>query len=206
MPNRTQTYLTSDWKIWTYQPTSTGFVLNVSKLDGPDVLGNSGTEFGTLQPLDCLITNLTINEGTSIDIFSVPSVSPPTLTATFIVDSFTNNELRNYYVGKRVFITHKNAQTFVDAAWGTNSVYFEGVIQDIQVACLPGEQFTSVTISAVSGHQNVFNTQVTITKDVAVNKGDLLDLYASPNPYYQISYGFSPYYWANNDTETKTVG
>lgn len=206
MADVTKTYLTSDWKIWTYQPTSTAFVLNVSKLNGADVLGNTGTETGTLKVLDCSISNLTITEGTNVDLFSVPSVSPPRLNATFIVDSFTNNQLRNYYINKRIYVTHKNAQTFEDAYWGTNSVYFEGVIEDVQVECLPGEQFTSVSIIAVSGHQNVFNTQVTITKDVAVNKGELLRLYASPNPYYRVSYSQSPYYFANNDTETKTVG
>jgi hypothetical protein len=206
MANRVATYLSKNWKLWTNQPTSGDFVLDISKLNGTDILGTGASGNGTFSSLEALIVELSISEGAEMSNFSSTSLNAPTLNAVLSFENFSVNDLRSLVIGKRIEVTYENAQTTVDPIYGKNSVYFQGFISSVDINLVPGDLVTSVSLQAVNAFANELNKQKTLTKDTSINKGEFFSLYLGADPNYPFFFTNSIYNFANNIAETKTIG
>lgn len=169
---KSRTYKSSDWSLWIDSPQSaTDFVLDVSTLNGTDTLAASTS---SIKKIDAEINQITLVDGTNPTNDVLYPIIPPQLTASLSVKNFELDYIRNFYIGKSIWLMLKNEQTYVDPIYGTNTVYFMGRITDFDVSINPGEDFSTVTLSASSIIGDYLNQLVTITQIVGQPLGAAL--------------------------------
>jgi len=201
MANKTRTYKPTDWSLWVDSPDDGTFVLDVSLLDGPDVLG---TTAGSMRKIDAEISQITLREGGDSSYDIIYSPTPPSLTATLSVKNFVVQDIRNYFIGKTIWLTLKNEQTYADPVYGTNTPYFFGIIRDFQVTVTPGSDFSVIELSASSKITDWLNTMVTVNKTLGLNKATLID--TASNALGMDIKLIDAYSFGLTEAETKTLG
>lgn len=196
----TRTYLATDWKLWTYQPQPGSFVLDFSQLNGTDVLGSVG---GSLVEAPYEVANITINEG------GVPSngmflpVTPSTLSVSFIVKDFTADVINSFYVGTSIYVTVK---PYVSPGTTLNDVpMFQGTIDSADVLVIPGEDYSTLTVTAVSLAGPTLNTLLGVTKNETTQKGSLIQS-AATSAGINIGVDAGVYHFKGTATESKSLG
>lgn len=205
MADKTQTYLTSDWNIWTYKPFDDRFILNFSELN--DATTPLSATDGSVEILDCLIGNIAINEGSPVNgIFN--SIGPATMSATLVVENFSTTDSRRFLVGSTIWVTLRNGQT-VDNTYlnlGKNTPYFMGRIRSFNVSVQPGSDIATINLECSSTTEDNLNTLISIDKDTTTPKFDLI--YYAIEPYgFQLSgSSANSFYFGNGDIEVKTYG
>lgn len=202
MANRIKTYQTTDWKIWTFQPTAGDFVLGESRLGGTDVLGATS---GSMQILDAEITSLTIQDGGQLSdgIFVRPV--PSTLDVTIQVKYFKMKESWKFSYGSPIWVTVANAETYDAQIYGKNTPMFFGKIVSFDALVQPGADFSTINITAISNSSTDLNTPLTITKNTSTDKSTKISSAATSSGIFNYI-PLSGYNFANTSTETKTYG
>jgi hypothetical protein len=195
----TKIYNSSDWQIFSYQPEPGSFVLDFSQLNGPDVLGNGSDG---LALADYEIGGISISEGADVDYGVIHNLQVSSMQVTFIVRDFTIDDINDFFVGTRIFARVNNGN-------GTLSPYsdmFDGIIDSVQVDVLPGEDFSTINVSAMSHATNVLNADLGITKNETDLKSVLVNnaLAASNITFYVADP--SDYNFKGTARESKTVG
>lgn len=168
MANKTRTYLSTDWQVWTQINPTGSFVLDFSVLDGTDVLASTG---GTMTVSTDKITNITISEGqpTYQGIFN--DLVPRTLTLSLLIKDFTPSVANKYLVNTPIWVTLKNEQTLSDSRFGKTSPQFIGTISSFVAEPATDSQFTSVTVTAISQTTTDLNQLVTIQQSSSTEMG-----------------------------------
>ena len=167
MADRTQTYETTDWQIWTYVPLAGSFVLDFSQLNGSDTLGATG---GSVVVQDVQITSMSITEGSPVSQGIFPEITPASMACNLIVSNFTSSISQNYLIGTPIWVTLKNAETYADTVYGKNTPMFMGRIRSFNVQVTPGSNIASINLEATSQTQDDLNVLMTILKDNIVYK------------------------------------
>lgn len=207
MANKTQTYSTSDWKIWTYQPFNNRFILDFNQLD--DASAPLSSTDGTIKTIDALIGGITITEGSSIDQGVFSNVQPASMTVSLLFKDFTAVDSRKFLVGSTIAASYRNAQTVENlmfgGLWGKTTPVFYGRISSFNVDIQPGSNFATVTIQANSYAQDNLNTQISFTKDTTTAKSALITSAANAKGI-AIGLEASAYNYANTVSESKTLG
>jgi hypothetical protein len=164
----TKTYKSEDWKLWTYRPQLGSFVLDFSQLDGPDVLGN-GTDGLVESNYD--LASAIITAGGEMGSAVIYPISPETAEITVNVKEFTIDVINEFYVGTLVELRLKNASPYIGLQ---QTIMFRGYITSAFVDVLPGEDFSTISISAINESQAKLNTNVGITKNETDLKSQLI--------------------------------
>jgi hypothetical protein len=172
MATTTKTYSSADWKLWTYRPQSGSFVLDFSQLDGTDVLGD-GTD--GLAYLGYQIAELNISSGGSPDYAVAHSMNPTTATITINRKDFTSVIMNDFLVGSEILLSLDSPSLFSNPY----AYMFSGVIESANVLVIPGEDFSTITISARAFSSLQLNTDVGLEKDETTNKSTLIKNAAS---------------------------
>jgi hypothetical protein len=209
MADRTQTYLTSDWKIWTYVPAPGSFILDFSQLN--DSATPLSATNGTIEPLEALIAGITIREGSEISegIFSQPT--PASMSVNLIIENFTATDANKFLVGGDIWATYLNAET-VDNEWnnlGKNTPVFMGRISNFNVQLTPASNYANINIESNSKTQDWLNTLVPITKNTTAAKTTLINDWLVANIGTLISNRgqfSSDFTFASTNTEIKSLG
>jgi hypothetical protein len=156
-----RTYKTTDWKVWIYTPVSGKFRLDFSALDGFDVL--SSTE-GSLQEVALPIEQITITEGSPLNLNAITDLVPATASISLRTQGFTKSTMLEYYVGKKIAITVANADTAVThSVFGQATPMFIGYITDANLSFNPYDTFQTINIQAQDSLQYVLNTPMAVT-------------------------------------------
>lgn len=181
MPEGTKIYKASDWSIWTYVPEPYSFILDFDLLNY-EWLGSSG---GSLQPVEAGISNIILQEGSTINQGLFSEITPATLTAELIIENFTVLDGDKFLVGSEIALYLENATpeepyipiiisptTYVYR--DTKTLFFEGHIDSFNVELEPGSDFATIAISAVSKSSNDLNTLIGVEKDTVTPKNTLI--------------------------------
>jgi hypothetical protein len=205
MADKRRIYKTSDWSIWTESPSSlNNFVLDVSKLNGSDVLGSAEN---TIKNINAEIVSITISDGGDMEQGIFTPINPMSMIAVLNVKNFVYPEIKNYYIGKNIWAMLKNAQTYSDPVYGLNTPMFTGVISSFDVSVEPGEDFATIIVQAVSKTENYLNTQITINKSIGNSRSENLTSSVLDSPYDFGVISFDDYWtWGTVETETRTLG
>lgn len=207
MAERTRTYSSSDWSIWTYVPEEDSFVLDYSVLDGSDVLGTTG---GSLVQSDVKITEMTITEGTEVqDGFWTP-VTPSSLQVGLLFDDFDLSISRQFLNGQDISVTIKNEQDNPDPTYGLNTLMFKGKISSFNAMPEPGTTIVNAMVTANSDLFWQLNTQVNIDTRTDQWMGEQIEIAAAlvGIPIYsdQIVIGAGPYQFGEARNVIRTLG
>jgi hypothetical protein len=205
MADKTITYLTSDWKIWTYQPFDSRFILDFSQLDDANT-PLSGTE-GSVKALDAMINSLTISEGSAVNQGIFSQITPASLDVTLIIENFTASDSQQFFVGADIWATYRNAATSDNSylSLGKNTPAFMGKIRSFTVTIEPGSNFASVNISATSYNEDNLNTVISVAKDTTTDKSVLISNAAAVKNIV-VQPAASNYHFATSTAESKTLG
>lgn len=201
MADRTKVYKTSDWKVWTQTPATGAFVLDVSQLDGPDVLGSSAS--APYRMLDVEIASISIQEGCTMEWLD-SEIQFPTASVSFLYKEFDLQIRKELFLGKRIAITLENAQTTADLNWGFNTPIFLGLIDDVSITVLPGQDLVDVSLNASTYNGQYLNFQYPLPKSIGANKASLLAAYLS-SPSFRL-YLSGDYTYGKTETVEDTVG
>ena len=204
MANRTQTYLTSDWNIWTYVPEPGSFILDFSQLNGTDVLGTTG---GSVEILNGKISNISLVEGGAMSQGIFADISPAGLQVSMLVENFLVTDSKKFLAGSEIWLTYKNAETLPDAIYGLNTPIFIGRIRSFDVDVTPGTNLSTISISATSFTEDDLNVLVSVSKNTVEPKFYYIaeGLFNAGITNYQKVSG-DTYNFANTVTEVKTYG
>jgi hypothetical protein len=160
-------YKSEYWKLWTYQPQPGSFVLDFSQLDGPAVLGDGSDG---LAVSSYSVSELSISSGGTMDTSVIYPLEPTTAQITVNVKDFTIDVMNDFFVGTEILLSVDSPGTLA-----TPYAYiFSGVIDSANVAVIPGEDFSTITISARAFSSLQLNTDVGLTKDETNNKSFLI--------------------------------
>lgn len=193
-----RTYLATDWKLWTYQPQPGSFVLDFSQLNGTDVLGD-GSDGLAVSSYD--VAGVSISEGGDMTDGVVHSLSPTTATITVNVKDFTTSMMNDFYVGTGIFLALTNPSGY----FNSYSWMFYGRIDSASVSVIPGEDYSTITISATAFSANQLNTDIGITKDETTAKSTLIST-AATSVGTSMALDTSAYNYKGTATEGKSVG
>jgi hypothetical protein len=205
MANRTMVYKPSNWNLYIFQPESGSFVLNFSQLDGIDVLG---TNSGFMSPIFGF-TQITLSEGGEVSQGLFPQLSLPTLNVTLQIKNFEIGRIRDFYIGKEIRLSLTHPPGYNDSVYGDQTPIFFGIIDGFDVQLIPGENYSSVTLSASSKLQSMLNSLLAITKATTPDRGTIMQTSSSAAGFNQTGKIFSAssrYNFANTVTETKPIG
>jgi len=213
MATKSRTYLPTDWQVWTYVPVAGKFRLDFSALNGTDVLGGA-TDIGSIQVLPLRISSIELNDGAPVNqgVFSAFNAGTMDLSAQLLEwDSTTVNELYN---GKQIFLTLKNEATNSHPIFGTNTVFFIGQIDSLNITVDPLNSITNLTITATDIASAAVNLPVAIAKSTTTGKAaQLTSAFTAARDAGQISpylsfalYGFLGAVYEANVTESKSFG
>jgi hypothetical protein len=191
-------YKSSDWKLWTYQPQPGSFVLDFSQLNGPDVLGNS-TDGLAVSSYE--VSELTISSGGTMDFGVIHSMNPEIAQIVVNVRNFTTDVINDFYVGTKIAISVDNPSGFANPY----TYFFSGVIDSAVVDVLPGQDFSTINISARSYSSLQLNTDIALTKNETDTKGFLISN-AVANAGSFVSIEFSPLNFKGTARESKSLG
>jgi hypothetical protein len=201
MTDQTRIYQTSDWKVWTETPASGAFVLDVSKLNGPDLLGSSAST--PYRQLDVGISSITISDGCTMEWLD-PSIGFPTASVSFLYEEYDLQILKELFLGKRIAITLANAQTTADVVWGFNTPIFLGLIDNVAIDLVPGQDLVNVSLTASTYNAQYLNFQQPFSKLIGSDKGSALDaLLDAPNFRCSLS---SNYLYGKTENVEDTIG
>jgi hypothetical protein len=163
----TALYKSDYWKLWTYQPQLGSFVLDFSQLNGSDVLGD-GTDGLAVSPYG--VAEVNISTGGTMDSSVIYPLEPTTAQITVNVKDFTTDVINDFIVGTEILLSIDSPGTLA-----TPYAYiFSGVIDSANVSVIPGEDFSTITISARAFSSLQLNTDVPVTKDETTNKSFLI--------------------------------
>lgn len=202
MAERTRIYKATDWQIWTYVPEPGSFVLDFSKLDGPDVLGTTG---GSLQILDAEIASLSIVDGAEVSQGFLSELNPTQMQASLSIKNFTATDANAFFLGTDVAVTYKNESDINDAVYGYNTPVFIGRLRSFQVEVMPGADFSNISLSASSKTEDDVNILMGIQRNSTSGKENLITAAAADLGVLIVSPG-SLYNFKNNQYEVKTIG
>ncbi len=201
MADQTRIYKTSDWKVWTATPAAGAFVLDVSKLDGPDLLGSFAST--PYRQLDVEIASINIQDGCEMDWLN-PSIGFPTASVTFLYEEYDSQILKELFLGKQIAITLVNAQLTADDDWGFNTPIFLGLIDAVAIDIVPGQDLVNVSLNASTYNAQYLNFQLPFSKLIGSDKGSSLDALLD-GPGFQCSLS-SNYLYGKTETVKETVG
>lgn len=174
-----RTYKPSDWSIWTYNPVANKFTLDFSQLD--DATKPLSATDGTITKMDARISDLSINDGSSVDGSIFAQSTPSTATVSIEVKDFTKSQANNFLAGTDIWITVKNAES-VDNIWnnlGKNTPLFMGRIESFSVDVQPGTNISAISISANSYSFDDYNTLLAINTSAGLDKNVAISTAAS---------------------------
>lgn len=204
MANKTRTYNSSDWSIWSYKPESGSFILDFSQLNGTAVLGTTG---GGLAQDTGLITSFTLQEGSPVESSILPVYSPTTLTVSLKKENFTVADMLTYQVGADIVLTLKNEETVPGSIYGLNTPFFFGKIRQVNVDVTSDADFSTMTIEASRKFQDDLNVLLTVYKVTGNAKlGDISTAAALQGCFEMSPQVSQNYTWASTVTETKSYG
>jgi hypothetical protein len=198
MATTTKTYNSGDWKLWTYRPQLGSFVLDFSQLDGPDVLGDGSDG---LAYLGYQISELTISSGGLPDYAVAHSMNPTTATITINRKDFTSVIMNDFLVGKEILLSVDSPSPFSNPY----AYIFSGVIDSASVSVIPGEDYSTITISARAFSSVELNTDVGLEKDETTNKSTLIENAANAIGVY-VDLEDSAYNFKGTADESKSLG
>jgi hypothetical protein len=192
MATKSRTYLPTDWQLWTYSPVAGKFRLDFSTLGGSDVLGGA-SDLGSVEPLALRIGSIELADGSRPDQSVFSSFSPGTMALTAQLLSWSSSLVGELYNGKQVFLTLKNEATNSHSVFGKNTMFFMGVIENLDIQVDPINQITNLTIMATDISSTVLNLPLSFTK---TNTGKDIDIAGAfleaknanlVNPYLNLS-------------------
>lgn len=209
MASTSRTYLSSDWKVWTYSPVSGAFRLDFSLLDGSDTLSATN---GSMSVLDLDISAITIQDGERPLQSVFGQVSPATATITASLRGWSPSTVEELYLGKPLAITLKNESAIDVDVYGRNSVFFLGVISSSTFNVDPINEITTFNIQAedifTSALNQSFevNRSTTATKSSSLftaisNNSQLLDSHLVITPDIDLTANYE-----SNSTESRALG
>lgn len=194
-----RTYLATDWKLWTYQPQPGSFVLDFSQLNGTDVLGN-GSDGLAVTSYD--VAGVSISEGGDMTDGVIHSLTPSTATITVNVKDFTTSMMNEFYVGTSVLLALTNPSGYFNSyTW-----MFYGRIDSAAVSVIPGEDYSTITISASAFSANQLNTDIGITKDETTAKSTLISNAFTATTGSLLPLDTSAYNFKGTARESKSTG
>jgi hypothetical protein len=204
MANKTRTYKSSDWSIWTYKPEAGSFILDFSLLNGTAVLGTTG---GGIGKDTGLISSFTLNEGSYVESSILPTYQPTTLSVEIRKENFVIGDMLPYQVGSEIVLALKNEETVPGSVYGYNTPFFFGRIRQVNVSVESESKFATLSIQASRKFQDDLNVLITVPKTTGANKTGDINAAAAAKGCFE----FSPqvtnnFTWASNVTETKTYG
>jgi len=206
MANRTQTYLSKDWNIWTNKQFNAGrFRLDFSKLD--DASAPLGLYDDYLAILDVKINSININQGAQISQGIFSEISPSRLSINMEMRNFTADDSNQFFIGLPIVVTYKNAETLDDFYWGKNTPIFYGRIRSFNVDIQPGTNIASLSVTATTANEDYLNTLIAIDKDTTNYKSTLI--YNATSQVIPGPARFnapSLYHYASTNSEVKTYG
>lgn len=169
MPSQT-TYSSDDWNIWSYQPVAGRFILDVSKLDDA-ATPLSATE-GSVNIVDCEITDIVITEGTTASGGVFFDVMPATANAAIQIKNFNKSDAAKFFPGTDFWITFKNGDTANNSYknLGTRTPLFFGKTSSFDVQVDPSSDFAKISISANSIVADQLNTLMRIDTSEGIDK------------------------------------
>jgi hypothetical protein len=204
MPNKTRTYKSSDWSIWTYKPESGSFILDFSTLNSTAVLGTTG---GGLAQGDGSVTSFTLTEGSPLDYSIVPTYQPTTLSVSIRKKFFTVSDMLAYQIGADIVLTLKNEETVPGSLYGLNTPFFIGRIRQVYVDVTSESDFAIFNIEASRTFQDDLNVLITVNKVLGDSKTGAIGAAATAQGAFEMSPAVSNNYtWASTVTETKPYG
>jgi len=168
MADKIITYLSSDWKIWTYQPVENRFILDFTALN--DATKPLSATDGEVKVLDVEIGSINIQEGAEITNGVFTDVQPASADISLIFKDFTQTDSMKFLIGTALWITFRNGETYEDTVYKHNTPIFIGRIRSFNVNLQPESDYASITVQATSGTQDDLNVQLTILKDNIVYK------------------------------------
>lgn len=204
MANKSRTYKSSDWSIWTYKPESDSFILDFSTLNSTAVLGTTG---GGLAQGDGTVTSFTLAEGAPLDYSIVPTYNPTTLSISLRKQFFTVTDMLAYQVGADIVLTLKNEEVVPGSIYGFNTPFFFGKIRQVYVDVTSDSDFATLTIEASRKFQDDLNVLLTVSKVTGDAKTGAIGAAAAAQGCFEMSPQVSQNYtWASTTTETKPYG
>ena len=179
MATTSRTYLSTDWKIWTYKPVSGAFRLDFSLLDGSDVLGSTN---GTIDVLDLDINSISITDGSlpSQSIFG--QLEPATANISASYSGWSESVIKELYPGKFLAITLKNESATDIDLFGKNSVYFIGNISFSNFEIDPINNITTFNIEAQDIFSAALNQSIEVQRSTASTKAAQILLAINSKP------------------------
>jgi hypothetical protein len=178
MATATRIYKAEDWKIYVYVPESGAFTLDFSRLNGADVLGTTG---GGLQPIEAQIANISLTEGSEITQGLFSTIEPARMNAELIIENFTASDANKFYVGSEcsLFLVNPTPTTSYTVGAYTFSrtnetMFFYGFIESFNVDVMPGSNYATISISALSNSSRDLNTLIGVDQDVVTPKNTLI--------------------------------
>lgn len=171
MATRSRTYKTTDWKVWTYQPTPGVFRLDFSKWDDGSDWGLPTA--GGMAEVTGKISEITINDGSRPSNGVDYSINPATAQIQLEYLTFDKSVMAEFYSGKRIAITLKHEETTYGEMipYGRNTLFFEGVITDSSISVDPVSNISIVDIEAVDLLSVFSNLQLAVNKSFSSDKG-----------------------------------
>jgi hypothetical protein len=196
----TKIYNPNDWKIYTYTPELGSFVLDFSQLNGPDVLGTSP---GVRTLVDYQISNISIQEGGLPDSGMFLPIQPSIMQAEFIVKDFVTTDINNFYVGTSIQIIYDGYQ---NTNLTSNEMYvFTGFVSSASVQISPGQDFSTISITADASSRRALNSSMNIKRDETTLKGNLIQAAANANGI-SLAVDAGAYNFKGTNNESKPVG
>jgi hypothetical protein len=213
MASRSRTYLPTDWKVWVYTPVAGKFRLDFSLLNGTDVLGGPSDE-GSIQVLDLDITNIELQDGQAPDTSVFGQFTAGTMNLTAQLLTYDSTFVAELYNGKEIYLTLENEGNSADDIFGTNTVFFMGRIDSLDIQVDPINLVTTLNVSATDIISAVVNYPLTLTKSNSTTKSvQLTAAFTQLLDDKKIS-GYTSYDFGGslasvyelNATETKSIG
>jgi hypothetical protein len=163
MATRSRTYLPTDWQVWVYTPVPGKFRLDFSTLGGADVLGGP-SDLGSVQVLDLNINTIQIDEGQQPTSGVFFNFVPGTMSISAQLLQWDDALIKELYNGKQIYLTLKNESTYSHPIFGTNTIYFIGTIDSLDIQIDPINRVTNLIVSAVDGFGSAMNTPITVDR------------------------------------------
>lgn len=198
MPAEVIIYESGFWKLWTYQPQPGSFVLDFSQLDGSDVLGDGSDG---LAVADYPISSVIIQQGAGVEFGVVHTVAPSTAQVTLNVKGFTADQINDFFVGTEVLIGYDNQD-------GTSDPFtqvFYGKIESVNVEFVPGEDYSTITVSCLAISADYLNVDIVFQKNEIQYKDELIKS-ATLLAGFEIETDFSAYHYKGTAKESKSLG
>lgn len=194
MATATRTYLPTDWKVFTYQPTPGVFRLDFSKWDDGNDWGSPTA--GGMAEITGKIAEIVLQDGNRADDGFTFEIQPATASVTLIYETFSKSTMAEFYNGKRIVIALANPSTSggIFGSYGRNTIFFEGFITNSSIELDPESQITTVQFTATDFLSIKLNTIVTQIRSSIALKGDSIGSAEWRIPLQQ-AFPYTDSYW-----------